>query len=84
MLDYYIITHAVQLNLQAEVITGISFGGGATSQPIHFESPMCSGDERNLTDCQYVVPHDCDKPEDVGIICQRSAGITLLQYKCHG
>lgn len=61
-------------SLHADVVTGLSFGGGPTNQPIHIRSLSCSGSEAKLLDCSYNSRVDCDKAEDVGIICERSEG----------
>ena len=59
-----------------EVKSGIFFGGGGTFQPIHLDDLRCSGAEATLLNCTHtgVGMHDCEHPEDVGIICQRSQG----------
>ena len=61
-------------NWPTDVVTGLSFGGGPDNQPIHFEAPTCDGSESRLVDCTFDTDDDCAKPEDVGIICQRSEG----------
>ena len=61
-------------NWPTDVVTGLSFGGGPDNQPIHFEAPTCDGSESRLVDCTFDADDDCAKPEDVGIICQRSEG----------
>ena len=58
------------------VIFNIFFGGGPSFQPIHLDELQCLGSEETLLNCTHsgISVHDCDHPEDVGIICQRSLG----------
>ena len=58
-----------------EVITNIFFGSGEDSQQIHLDEVRCSsGQEQSLLDCSHdpIGVTDCEHPEDVGMICQRS------------
>ena len=58
-----------------EVITNIFFGSGDASQQIHLDSVCCSsGQEQSLLECSHdpIGVTNCEHPEDVGIICQRS------------
>ena len=60
-----------------EVITNIFFGSGEAFQQIHLDNVRCSsGQEQNLLECSHnpIGETDCQHPEDVGIICQRSEG----------
>ena len=56
------------------VVSNVFFGGGASFQPIHLDDLQCSGAEATLLNCTHsgIGVHNCDHPEDVGIICQRS------------
>ena len=63
------------------MITNISFGGAASSQPTYLDDVQCDGTEPSLLSCSYVgigtgVQHDCgaNHEEDVGIICEQSRG----------
>ena len=62
-----------------EVKSNVFFGGGGSFVPIHLDDLDCSGSEPTLLNCTHggIGIHDCQHPEDVGIICQRSLGITL-------
>ena len=67
------------------VITNISFGGAASSQPTYLDDVQCDGTEPSLLNCSYVgtgtgVQHDCgaNHGEDVGIICEQSRGDHII------
>ena len=60
-----------------EVITNIFFGSGPDFQQIHLDDVRCSsGEEQNLLECLHspIGVTNCEHPEDVGIICQKSEG----------
>ena len=62
------------------MVTNIFFGGGGSFQPIHLDNLQCTGTEPNLLNCTHggVGVHNCEHPEDIGIICQPSHGIIVL------
>ena len=62
-----------------EVQSNVFFGGGASFQPIHLDELHCSGSEATLLNCTHggVGVHDCDHPEDIGIICQQLQGVMV-------
>lgn len=62
-----------------EVITNVSFGGGTSFQPIHFDELRCSGAEATLLNCTHngLEIHDCTHGEDVGIMCKRYQGANI-------
>ena len=59
-----------------DVVTNIFFGNGNANIPIHLDELRCAGNETDLLACSHapVGTHDCEHPEDVGVICQRSEG----------
>ena len=63
-----------------EVKFNVFFGGGVSFQPIHLDELECSGAEATLLNCTHsgIGVHNCDHPEDVGIICQRSQGKVVI------
>ena len=60
------------------MVTNISFGGGGSFQQVHLDSVQCTGTEPNLLNCSHngIGVHDCEHPEDIGIICERPQGTT--------
>ena len=59
------------------MITNIFFGSGPDFQQIHLDDVRCSsGEEQSLLECLHspIGVTNCEHPEDVGIICQRSEG----------
>ena len=67
----------------SEVVANVSFGAGPSSQPIHLDEVLCTGNEDNLLGCIHdgIGAHDCSHREDVGIICERSRGKTYFIIK---
>ena len=61
------------------VVSNTFFGGGNFT-PIHLDELRCSGMEDSLLNCNHggVGTHNCEHPEDVGIICMRSQGIMTI------
>ena len=59
-----------------KVVTNIFYGGGSTTQAIHFDDVQCNGTEMSLLNCTHpgIGTHDCDHDQDVGIICRPSQG----------
>ena len=62
------------------MVTNIFFFFGVSFQPIHLDDLQCTGTEPNLLNCTHggVGVHDCDHPEDIGVICQPSQGIIIM------
>ena len=60
------------------VVDVSEFGGGDFLGPIFLDQLHCSGEETNLSSCDYSTVHMCRHEQDIGIICHRKT-INIIQ-----
>ena len=79
-----IISKLLLMPVLPEVISNVFFGGGGSFLSIHLDGLHCTGTEPNLLNCTHngIGVHNCEHPEDVGIICMRSQGNNIMYDDC--